>query len=76
MLNPEYYKDEINGFFDFDKPAPVIFSNADALRKDCQKRENFIRSRSQCIPCDIVQFRAYFIQNNLLPSIKNVPIEA
>lgn len=76
MLNAEYYKNEIIGFFDFDKPAPVIFDNAESLREEVKTREAFIREKSLCISCDILQFRAYFIQNKLLPSIKDAVIAA
>ena len=76
MLNPEYYKNEINSFFDFDNPAPAIFNDANILRKECKEREKFIRAKSQCISCDILQFRAFFIQNKLLPSIKDTAITA
>ena len=69
MHNPEYYKNEINAFFDFDKPAPDIFTNAEELRNEVKQREKFIREKSLCATCDIVNFRAYFIQNKLLPSI-------
>lgn len=69
MINPEFYQDDIFQFFDYDKPAPKIFKNVEKLREEVIRREKFIHERSVCVSCDIVQFRAYFIETNLIPNI-------
>jgi len=70
----DYYREYILQFFDFNKPVPTIFKNAAKLRKEYIAREQVIREKSLCVGCDIVQFRAFFIENNLLPNIKEEPI--
>lgn len=60
-VNPEAYRNEINQFFDIEKPVPSVFKNGQALREEYFKRESFLKKISDCPSCDILHFRAFFI---------------
>jgi hypothetical protein len=64
-LDPRAYQKEINGFFDKTKSVPSLFKDGNNLRDEYFTREEFLRKISNCSGCEVVQFRAFFIQKLL-----------
>jgi len=70
-IDPLKFKEEINQFFDFEKDVPFIFKDGKKLRDEYIEREKYLKKISPCFVCEIIQFRAYFIDKLL----KNLNLE-
>ena len=69
VLDPLKFETEIKDFFDTSKKVPSIFIDGDNLRKEYFERESRLKEISNCFGCELIQFRAYFIEK-LLENIK------
>jgi len=70
QIDPLKFQEEINQFFDFSKQVPEIFKDGIKLREEYIKRENYLKKISLCFACEVLQFRAFFIDK----LIKNLDI--
>lgn len=69
QIDPEKFEGEINDFFDIGKKVPDIFIDGHKLREEYYRREKRLKEISNCYSCEILQFRAFFIEK-LLENIK------
>lgn len=69
ILDPLKFESEIKDFFDTSKSVPNIFIDGEKLRTEYFQREARLKEISNCFGCELVQFRAYFIEK-LLENIK------
>lgn len=65
QIDPKKFEAEIKDFFDLTKDVPNIFINGKELRKDYFKREERLKEISNCFGCELLQFRAYYIEKLL-----------